>query len=244
MENLIQCAVCGHRNTELATVCKSCGAFLQNRPTALNLFETVWKLVDSPKRALREVALAEHKNHAWLLSIFEGIGLTYLSLAVRTADEMEATLGSSLLTGAIAGAIAGPIGVSLLSLILLALGLIFGQRLMFKNIRGVLTYALVPVVINLFTVFPLQIMTFGAFLFTHNPSPLTINPTVFIATVLIDLTFGIWQLFVLISALSIFFTNSFYKIFTSILILVLISAAAERFLLSPIVHNFMDKVLQ
>jgi len=244
MENLIQCTVCGHRNTELDTICKSCGAFLQNRPTALNLFETVWKLINSPKQALREVALAEHKNYAWLLSVFEGIGLTYLSLAVRTADEMEATLGDSLLTGAIAGAIAGPIGVSLLSMILFALGLIFGQRLMFKNIRSVLTYALVPVVINLFTVFPLQIMTFGAFLFTHNPSPFTINPTVFIATGLIDLTFGIWQLFILILGLNVFFSNSFYKIFASIFALVLISAGTERFLLSPIVHHFMDRMLR
>src|SRR5271157_3992226 len=74
---MIKCTVCLAENDDFSTTCIKCKAFLQDRVPNLNLFETSWQVIESPSKAFRKIALAEHKNYVLLLFSMFGVSLAF-----------------------------------------------------------------------------------------------------------------------------------------------------------------------
>ena len=74
---MINCSVCQTENDEFSIVCKKCGGFLQNRVPNLDLFDVLWKIIESPRSAFRTIMLSEHKNYAVFLYSLIGIAITF-----------------------------------------------------------------------------------------------------------------------------------------------------------------------
>ena len=62
---MITCSICGVQNDELAVLCSSCKSYLQSKVDSLNLFATIWQLIENPRAAFKKIVLARHKNYVF-----------------------------------------------------------------------------------------------------------------------------------------------------------------------------------
>jgi len=74
---MITCPVCGTRNHHLTIVCGSCGGFIQGRVENLDLFSTIWKLIERPRAAFLSISLSRYKNYSTIVPSVAGIGLVF-----------------------------------------------------------------------------------------------------------------------------------------------------------------------
>lgn len=173
---MIRCSICGSQNNDLSVVCSSCKGFLQGRPDALNLFSTMWGLLESPRGTFRQIVLAKHKNYSLILSALFGISLAleiawYKSLA-QTISRTEVILGGALLLGPILGIVVVSIATVLLKKATVPLRGIAS----YKNLFAALAYATMPMVLSLFFLVPIELAVFGSDFFGVNPPPMLIKP--------------------------------------------------------------------
>jgi hypothetical protein len=177
---MIQCSVCGAKNRDLATVCSACKSFLQARPEALDLFSTMWGLMESPRRAMKRIVLSRRKNYAFFLAGLLGIFIVVTALWLAKLARLFESATSMVLTAVVGGALGGVVLLLLMGLILTLTSLLFGGRPSVRNLFAVLAYSGFPCVFVLFLVFPVQFAVFGQYLFDRNPSPMVLNPVVHI----------------------------------------------------------------
>jgi len=193
----MQCPVCHAENDRFAVVCTACRAFLQNRVPNLDLFSTAWQVIEQPAEAFRRITLAEHKNYAFLLYALAGIGVSFTGMSVVRAGERVDSLLEVLFWGLLIGIPAGVILAPLVSVIHWGLARMAGGRSTFRVSLGVSAYALVPVVLSVLLVLPVEVLTFGMYLFTHNPSPMTIKPVLYLVLLGFDGALVLWSLVLL-----------------------------------------------
>jgi hypothetical protein len=191
---MIQCTVCLAENDEFATTCVSCKAFLQNRIPNLDLFDIGWKVIESPRSAFRSIALAEHKNYALFLFSLFGISLSftlfwYLRLGTRfmsLIDLIPAAVGAGIVLGFAAAII--------LTGVYHFLARLFGGAAGYRTSLGLLGYSMIPIALSLFLVLPIELLTFGMYLFTSNPHPYTLKPTSYLLLVGFDGALALWSI--------------------------------------------------
>lgn len=194
---MLKCPVCGAENSDLDVVCTSCKSFIQAKVDTLDLFSTVWGLLEQPRRTFRRIALAKSKNYVILLSAAFGVVIVYLylwhwHLAVQIPS-LVTLLGIGLLAGP-------PLGNLFVALCAVVIGLILrtrGINLKLRNTRAILAYACVPLVASLLLVMPLEIAIFGSYFFDNNPPPIVINPVAYIGLIGLDALAGLWSVVLL-----------------------------------------------
>jgi hypothetical protein len=174
-------------------VCSHCKGYLQGRVDALNLFETLWGLVESPRRTFRRILLARHKNYVFLLSSLFGMALVYAILWVRHLGNVfpdpAVLAGAGLLLGP-------PVGVAAIALLAGAWTLVLrraGGKVGYRNVHAVTAYATMPVVCSLLILFPAELAVFGFDIFRTNPHPMIINPSAYLTLVGLDVLAVGWS---------------------------------------------------
>ena len=195
---MITCSVCGQENDDLRTLCSSCKSFIQGRVDVLNLFETIWGIIESPQDTFRRIVLAKHKNYALLLSSLAGITLVfYVAWYKNVGDRLQSLLpviGAAILLGPMVG-------------IVFVLGLAFIVRLVSKRLGGnpnlrnlfaALAYGSVPLAFSLVFLIPIEIAVFGSDFFGTNPPPMTIRPIEYTVLLALKALSGLWMMFLLI----------------------------------------------
>jgi hypothetical protein len=195
---MIQCSVCGAENGDLEVVCGSCRSYLQAKIDTLDLFATAWGLIESPVRTMRRVALARRKNYVILLSALGGVALVLAVLWLKTLGPALGGLEGVLVTSLAVGLLLGPavaVGGTLLGRLVLKMQ---GVRATFRNLYAVLAYALVPVVLSLVLVFPVELALFGQYLFDQNPPPMSLNPAAYVLLLGMDGVCAVWATLLLV----------------------------------------------
>ena len=201
---MITCSICHTSNHHLAIVCSSCGGFVQNRIDNLDLFALIWKIIESPSKAFRTIAIAKHKNYSILLPGVAGIAFAFFVFWLFKFGDHAESLVNILGGGFAVGPFLGILTVLIFSLILILTTKLNGLDVKFRNTYATVAYVCVPVVLSFIFIFPVEIMTFGIFLFTKNPSPYSLKPMSYILLMILDGTFTAWSfvlLFVGIKAL-------------------------------------------
>jgi hypothetical protein len=177
---VIACGICGAENDEFATVCRTCRSFLQAKVDTLDLFSTLWGLMEAPQRTFRRIVLSRHKNYVIPLCVLFGAAMVYDVLWLGNLGSRFAGLGQVLLFGLLAGIVAGFLLIGLLALLLTAGGRAIGGKGTFRRLFAVTAYAWSPVAVSLWVTLPIEIGIFGIYFFDHNPSPYVINPVSYI----------------------------------------------------------------
>jgi hypothetical protein len=195
---MIACTVCGTQNDEFGVVCVSCKSFLQMKVDNLNLFETLWSLMEEPRAAFRRIALARHKNYVILLSSLLGMAMVYLVIWLKTLGARFPNFAVLIGSGLVIGPLAGVLLTFLFSLIVHRAGRLLGGTGTYRNVRAATVYASVPIVYSLVLVFPIEIAVFGPYFFSDNPPPLVINPVAYIVLLGFDAAAIVWSLVLLI----------------------------------------------
>lgn len=195
---MIACTVCGTQNDEFAVICVSCKGFLQTKVDNLNLFETLWSLMETPRAAFRRIALSRHKNYVILLSCLLGMALVYSVIWFKSLGPKFPNFALLVGAGVILGPFAGILTTFVFSLLVHRVGRMLGGRGSFRNVRAATVYASVPIVYSLVLVFPIEIAIFGSYFFSDNPPPLVINPAAYIVLLGFDGAAVLWSLLLLI----------------------------------------------
>ncbi len=195
---MITCSVCGQENDDLHTLCSSCRSFIQGRVDALNLFETIWGLIESPGKTFRRIVLAKHKNYSLVLSSLAGITLVfYVAWYKNIADRLQSLLpivGVAFLAGPLVG-----IGFVMgLASIVRVVSKGLGGNPSLKNLFAALAYGTVPLVFSLVFLVPIEIAVFGSDFFGTNPPPMTIRPIEYTVLLSLKALSGIWVIFLFI----------------------------------------------
>jgi hypothetical protein len=195
---MVKCPVCGAENDSFASVCTSCKAFVQAKVDTLDLFRTIWGLLESPGATFRRIALAREKNYVFALSGLFGIALVYAFMWYRNLGAKIPNLLMLLGIGVAAGLVLGIVLVLLFAWVLTVLGRLAGGKASFRNMRAVTAYASVPVIASLFCIFPLEVAIFGRYFFDANPPPLVMNPIVYVTLLGFDAAAVFWSFLLLV----------------------------------------------
>lgn len=195
---MIICSVCGQENDDLRTLCSSCRSYIQGRADALNLFETIWGVIESPRETFRRIVLAKHKNYGLLLSSLAGITLVfYFAWYKNVVDRLQSILpviGAAFLLGPLAG-IAFVLG---LAYIIRIFSKWLGGTPNLRNLFAAMAYGTVPLAFSLVFLIPIELAVFGSDFFGTNPPPMTIRPLEYTVLLVLKTLSGIWMMFLLI----------------------------------------------
>lgn len=200
---MITCPVCGTSNDDLATTCVTCRGFVQAKVDTLNLFETMWRLMESPRRAFRQIVLARHKNYVLLLSSLLGVCVVFAFVWFRSLGAYFPNLFALLGLGLVAGPPVGIVFVLVASYLLQILARPLGGRGTARNMFSVIAYASIPVILTLGLVFPVEMAVFGQDFFGRNPPPLVINPVAYIVLLSLDGLAVVWSAFLLSEGITV-----------------------------------------
>jgi len=194
---MITCSVCNKENHHLAINCSSCGGYLQNRVDNLDLFLTAWNVLEKPKKAFYTIAVAKHKNYGLILAAIAGIALTFFIFWIIKAGEYTNSLLNFLAAGFTVGPLFGILSVSIISLIVIIVSRITGKKIKYRNVFAIIAYAQIPIIISAILILPIEIMSFGLFFFTANPSPNQLKPFSYTMLLGLDGIFLFWTLVLL-----------------------------------------------
>ena len=231
---MIQCPNCRFQNGDLAVLCANCGGFVQARVQTLDLFSTTWQLVESPERGMKRVILSVHKNYVVLLSSLYGIGLAFFLMWLLRLGNLFDNLQQLLFAGLLMGPPAGIFHITLVGIVGLVVSRIFAVRVRLLDLLAVAAYASMPVTVGVVFILPVEVVTFGQFLFTQNPSPLVIKPVSYIILMTLDGVTIIWSIFLMVIGIRILGDMKMVKAILISLITVVVSMFILLFLLKEV----------
>ncbi|HEV8538964.1 MAG TPA: YIP1 family protein [Bacteroidota bacterium] len=226
---MITCSVCRTENHPLTVICVRCGGYLQTRVDALDLFATAWDIVERPFKAFHRISVAQHKNYVYFLSSIAGIGFAFLIFWLMKAGEYSDSLINIIGAGFVIGPPFGVVFSMLFSFIVWLTMKASRIESSYKNIFAVSVYAFVPVVFSVVLILPIELMTFGTYFFTINPSPYTLKPASYIILLGLDGLLSLWSLLLLVIGMKILingsWTRSIFVVVVSGILLTVIAAA-------------------
>ncbi|HCV43406.1 MAG TPA: hypothetical protein DGH68_07965 [Bacteroidetes bacterium] len=190
---MIACSVCGQQNDDLVVICVSCGSYLQSKVDNLNLFETIWLLMENPRAAFKKIVLARHKNYVVLLSALFGISLAFALFWVKHLGSRFENLMALVGAGVLFGIPAGLAIVWISGFLVARCVRMLGGKAVARNAAAVTAYASMPLALSLVVVFPLEIALFGLDFFGTNPPPLVLNPGVYLGLLAFDAMAVLWS---------------------------------------------------
>ena len=195
---MITCPVCGEQNDDLAVVCRSCKSYVQAKVDTLDLFSTIWGLIEAPSTTFKRIVLSRNKNYVIVLSSAFGIALLYGVFWYRNLGGLFPNVLILLGTGLFAGPLAGLLFALVSAFLIRGLARLLGGRSTLKNMFSVFAYSMVPVLFSLVFVLPVEVAIFGSYFFENNPSPLVISPVLYLALLGFDAIAGLWSLVLLV----------------------------------------------
>jgi hypothetical protein len=187
------CPVCKNENPYLSIVCGACGSYLRESVRSLDLFQTVWNLVESPHETLQRIVIANQKNYSWLLQVL--FGCTYVSF-LFWGMKIGIVINDLILILVLIMVIGPVIGIMVINMIALIGKICIGSSIIrFRDIRALLSYSSMPLIISFLILFPVEVGIFGMYLFTESPSPMLLKPVIYIFLLVLDGLLIGWTLF-------------------------------------------------
>jgi hypothetical protein len=215
---MITCTSCHTENDEFAIVCRNCRSYIQNRIPNLDFFYTVWKVIESPRKAFHDVTLAEHKNYSLLLFSLFGIALSFTGFWYFTLGSRFDSLLALLAEAVLIGVVLGLVCAIVFTFFFEVTTRLVGGKGTIRSSLGILAYATTPVSLSLAFVLPVELLTFGMYLFTSNPNPYSIKPELYVTLVAVDCAVGLWAFVLAVIGSSVSKQISFIKSLVSVLI--------------------------
>ena len=200
MNNSVTCPNCNSENPFYNSVCSSCKFYLRDRIYNIDLWTLMSSLIESPAKAFRTIIFSEHKNFIFFILFFVAIKFLINSrfIAMLSIGEFKTSVGLHysyfiVLTIVI-------IYFLIFSYVYKYFGNLSDIKIRFKDTLALIVYSQIPFLFGLFILFPLELVIFGDYLFTLNPSPFVIkgNITYFFLVLEIGLVF--WSIFLVIKA--------------------------------------------
>ncbi len=189
---MLKCEVCGTENDDLALKCSGCRGYLQAKVEVLDLFPTLWGLIERPRPTFQRIVRARRKNFAYGLAALLGIAVVFLVMWARQSGAAFGTLVEVVAVGTAGGIPLGILLVVVLGFAAERVSKALGGRGGVKNFIAVTSFAAAPILYSLVLVLPAELAIFGMYLFDRNPDPMALNPEVYVALLGFDVLSALW----------------------------------------------------
>jgi len=229
MKNSITCKNCGEANSHYNLNCVKCKTYLRERVVNIDFWNFLGKLVESPVSGFNRIIYAENKNFIYLILILFSLKQGILTLILNSALKIELNLEwQTHFFMSIGLSIAS---VFTISLIITVLNKLFGYISRFKDNLAIIIYSLFPFLVGLILFFPVELVMFGEFLFSFDPSPFYLKPVPAIVISILEALMIIWSIVLIIFAIFAQTKNIFYSVISSIFVILFVN-------ILPIIHLF------
>jgi hypothetical protein len=212
MKNVVNCSNCGAENPFYKFTCSNCKAYLRDKIFNLDLWELIGMLIESPVKAFNRIIQSEHKNFiiliAVLFSIRTFINSRFLSIYLSGENSLRFNLETELLIS---------VGASLLviwifTFILFIVNKYSGLKTRLRDNNAVLIYSILPYSFALMVLFPIELIIFGGYLFSNNPSPFILKPTIAYTLLSFEGLLILWGFFLSVTGIYALSRNAIYAV--------------------------------
>ncbi len=176
MKNILTCKSCGEENPFYSLVCQNCNSYLRDKVVNIDLWNIIGRLIENPLNAFKTIIHSEHKNFVVSIIIFAAIKFFIDSLFFLTLQKREDTISNTFILNILIVLITLSVILSLYSLLITIITSKTEARTRFYDNLAILTYSLTPQAIALCIIFPIEVVVFGSYTFSGNPSPFNIKP--------------------------------------------------------------------
>lgn len=217
MKNVVKCPKCGTENPFYKLTCLNCKNYLRERVYNLDLWKLTGLLIENPAGAFRLIIHSEHKNFiifiTVLFSIKTFINSRFLSFIHSGNSLLKINMGLELLITLAASIIV----IFIYSLLITIINKIGGLKTRIRDNHAILSYSLIPYLFALIVLFPIEIIIFGDYLFSNNPSPFIIKPAIAYILLGFEVLLILWGIFLTITGIYTISKNILYSILAGIL---------------------------
>lgn len=173
-----QCAKCKHINPPHKNTCEVCKSYLRERVVNIDLWETIFQLIEEPKLAFRNIVYAEHKNFILFLLFFISIKNLIVTRFISVPQLGLNRVHTSFLISLILSILSTLIMVSLITYFQTLIYKKHNILLRFVDVFALNTYNLFPFLVGIFILFPIELVVLGGDIFSNNPYPFEIKPII------------------------------------------------------------------
>lgn len=216
MKNRISCSNCSAENPPYVYTCNNCNSFIRERVFNIDLWNVIGLLIESPKIAFELIVFSEHKNFISFLLIFIAV-----KLLVNTRFISLISLGSYNPTTSLYLSYLIVFGILVIYLMLFSFCFTFINKLLhittrFRDNFAVLTYSLLPNVFGIIFLFIIELVVFGEYLFSINPTPFVIKGITAYIFVAAEVLLIVWSIILTLKAFKVQTDSLLYSIIYSI----------------------------
>jgi hypothetical protein len=194
MNNII-CKNCSAENPFYELICRNCKAYIRERIVNLDLWKMIAAIIETPIKAFSDIIHAEHKNFIFFILFMAAVKmLVNVMLLAPVTSKTDNPFSHFIRNFFII------LGVMLVLFCFfsLAVKLILKTGKLdtrFKDNYAILTYSLVPHMFGAAILFPIEMVIFGGFLFSNNPSPFILKESVAYILLGFEALLILWQIF-------------------------------------------------
>ena len=216
MKNVVVCPNCGTENPFYKYTCSGCKGYLRDRIFNLDLWHLIGLMIESPVKAFNRIIQSEHKNFIILIGLLFTVKAFIDSRFISIILSGEISLRVGLVTAILVSAAAGFLAIWIYTLILFLSNKFSGLRSRIRDNNAVLIYSLLPYAFALIILFPIELITFGQYLFSDNPSPFILKPAIAYTLLAFEGLLLLWGIFLSVSGIFALTRNIFYGIISGI----------------------------
>jgi len=200
MKNSISCPHCNSENAFYNVTCIKCKYYLRDRIFNIDLWSAISSLIDNPTTSFRNIIFSEHKNFIFFILLF--ISAKYLInvrlLAMISIGEFQTTVELLFSYLIILGLVC--LYCIVFTLVYKILCHFNSIHFRFKDVFSLIIYSQVPYALGLIILFPLELVIFGDYLFSMNPTPFTIKGSIAYLFLVVEIGIILWSIFLTFKA--------------------------------------------
>lgn len=174
--NLITCPSCGVKNLFESYKCSNCSAILRTKVSNINFWETLNSLLFRTDDTFKKIIYSDHKNYSSILLILFAIKLSQYAFFVFNLTDMSIHFEKFFLILILSITIISIFTYLFVEITRAVFSKIYKQKLLRKNFFSIFGYASSFFSLSIFILLPIEIILFGPYLFSLNPSPFDIKP--------------------------------------------------------------------
>ena len=217
MKNSVICNNCQTENPFYKVICENCKSYIRDRVYNIDLGNIIARLIESPTSGFRTIIFSEHKNFLVFLILLSVLKFEIDSIFISLVFSKEIISLNNFAIGYLGLALVLTAVFLLFSYLATILNKKIGYETRVKDNFTIYFYSFLPHIFALIILFPLELVMFGEYLFSTNPSPFALKEFIAYTLFILELLIIIWSLFLTIMANYTQTKNILYSIIISII---------------------------
>ncbi|MFC2103547.1 hypothetical protein ACFLSS_03865 [Bacteroidota bacterium] len=215
MKNSITCPSCSHQNSFYAYTCKNCRSFLRDKIFNIDLWDVIGTLVETPGKAFKQIIFADHKNFIFFIWVFIAAKMLVNIRFVSLLSIGEIITTTSVYVSYIIVFSVFIIYIHLFSFSSKLINNALNIDTRFRDTLAIISFSLLPNIAGIVFIFILELVVFGPYLFSVNPTPFEIKGLAAYFFAGAELLLIIWSFILSLSALKVQTNSWTYSIITT-----------------------------